>query len=77
MIGFRGWDAAALWEDLKFDVKHFADIERLAMVGNNPWQQHLAKSCRLFTKAKVRYFDHTSSAHARKWLDEAAVRALL
>src|SRR6202142_246567 len=29
MTGFHGWDAGALWEDIKFDVKHFADIERL------------------------------------------------
>lgn len=40
--GLRGWDGGALWEDIKFDVKHFADIERLAMVGekngSTPWR---------------------------------------
>jgi len=30
MTGFHGWDAGALWEDIKFDIKHFGDIERLA-----------------------------------------------
>jgi len=34
MTGFHGWEAAAIWEELKFDVKHFADIERCAMVGD-------------------------------------------
>jgi hypothetical protein len=33
MTGFHGWEAGALWEDIKFDMKHFADIERLAMIG--------------------------------------------
>ena len=33
MTGFHGWETAALWADIKFDAKHFADIERLAMVG--------------------------------------------
>ena len=33
MTGFHGWDAGALWEDIKFDIKHFADIERVAMIG--------------------------------------------
>ena len=33
MTDFHGWDAGAAWEDIKFDIKHFADIERLAMVG--------------------------------------------
>ena len=31
MTGFHGWDAGELWEDTKFAIKHFADIERLAM----------------------------------------------
>jgi hypothetical protein len=30
MTGFHGWEAGVLWEDIKFNVKHFADIERLA-----------------------------------------------
>ena len=33
MHDFHGWNAGALWEDLKFDVRHFADIDRLALVG--------------------------------------------
>jgi hypothetical protein len=33
MTGFYGWEASLLWEDIKFEIKHFADIERLAMVG--------------------------------------------
>src|ERR1700733_243287 len=68
MAGFHGWDAGALWEDIKFDVKHFADIERLAMVGEKKWQQGMATFCKPFTSATVRYFDHADAAEARKWL---------
>jgi len=35
MEDFQGWDAGALLEDVKFDVKHFSDIEWLAFVGDN------------------------------------------
>ena len=28
MHDFHGWTAGALWEDLKFDFKHWKDIER-------------------------------------------------
>jgi hypothetical protein len=43
MTGFHGWEAGALWEDIKFDLKHYADIERLAMicgqkVETRPWR---------------------------------------
>jgi hypothetical protein len=70
MTGFHGWEAGALWEDIKFDVKHFADIERLAMVGETKWQQGMAAFCKPFTKATIRYFDHAHAAEARKWLGE-------
>ena len=33
MTDFHGWDAGALWADTKFAIHHFADIERIAMVG--------------------------------------------
>jgi hypothetical protein len=33
MTGFHGWEAGALWEDTKFAINHFADIEKIAMVG--------------------------------------------
>jgi hypothetical protein len=71
MVGFHGWEGGALWEDIKFDIKHFADIERLAMVGETRWQQGMAKFCKPFTKAMIRYFDHADAAEARKWLGEA------
>ena len=72
MTGFHGWEAGALWEDTKFAIKHFTDIERLAMVGEKKWQQGMATFCKPFTKATIRYFDH-DAAEARKWLDESGV----
>ena len=71
MTSFHGWDAGALWEDTKFAVKHFNDIEKLAMVGEKKWQKGMATFCKPFTKATIQYFDHTDAAEARKWLAEA------
>ena len=71
MTGFHGWEAGAAWEDFKFGVAHFADIERLAMVGEKKWQQGMATFCKPFTKATIRYFDHIDIAGARKWLGES------
>ncbi len=70
MTGLRGWDAGAAWEDIKFDFKHFADIERLAIVGEKKWQHGLATFFKPFTKATIQYFDHADAAGARKWLEE-------
>jgi hypothetical protein len=69
MENFHGWEAGALWEDTKFAVKHYADIERIAMIGENKWQHGMATFCKPFTKAQVRYFDHADATAARKWLE--------
>ena len=68
MHDFHGWTAGAMWEDLKFDLKHWKDIERLAIVGESKWQQGMAAFCKPFTTAKIQYFDQTQIDEARAWL---------
>ena len=68
MIDFHGWEAHAAWDDLKLGVKHFLDIERIAMVGEKKWQEWMARFCRPFTRAKVRYFESKAIEEARNWL---------
>jgi hypothetical protein len=68
MHDFHGWTAEALWEDIKFDARHFRDIERVAMVGETKWQQGMAVFCKPFTSAKIRYFDRAALNDARAWL---------
>jgi len=41
MADFHGWTAAAR-VDVKFDLKHFSDIERLALVGDKRWEQGMS-----------------------------------
>ena len=70
MTGFHGWEAAAIWEEIKFDVKHLADIERCAMVGDMNWQMVMTWFCKPFMKATIHYLDHNHSDEARRWLAE-------
>jgi hypothetical protein len=69
MKDFHGWTAGAFWEDIKFDLKHFSDIERLAIVGETMWEQGMATFCKPFTTAKIRYFDQDKSNDASIWLE--------
>lgn len=68
MADFHGWGASALWDEVKFDVKHFADVERFAMVGDKQWEKTLSAVSRPFTTAEVRYFDRAQIDAARRWL---------
>ncbi len=70
MHDFHGWEMAALWEDLKFDIKHFRDIERLAMVGESKWEAGMAAFCKPFTTAKIKYFDESKLDEAEQWVAE-------
>lgn len=65
-------DAGALWDDITFDAKHFADIERLAIVGDKKWEHGMAVFCKPFTTAKIRYFDSSAEKDARAWLESPA-----
>ena len=68
MHDFHGWEAGALWEDVKFDLKHFADIERLALVGEKKWEEWMAMFCQPFTRAEIRYFDQSQAEEAQSWI---------
>ena len=70
MTDFHGWTIGALWEDVKFDVRHFADIERLALVGDRRWEAGMAAFCKPFTTATIRYFDEGMADEAIAWVRE-------
>ena len=69
MHDFHGWTAGALWQDVKFGLKHFRHVERLAMVGETAWQHGMAAFCKPFTTAKVRYFERGQADEAEAWLN--------
>jgi len=70
MSDFHGWKAGVLWDDIKFDLKHFSDIERLALVGDKKWEKGMSVLCKPFTTAKIRYFKVGQEAEAEEWLGD-------
>ncbi|MEZ5065931.1 MAG: STAS/SEC14 domain-containing protein [bacterium] len=65
---FKGWSPAALWEDLKFDMHHYGDVDRLALVSPDESQEWIATISRPFTGAEVRFFPQKNLASARGWV---------
>ena len=76
MVDFHGWSVCALWDDIKFDVKHFSDIEQMAMVGDEKWEKGMSVFCKPFTRAKIQYFDRSAIGEARKWLEGVSVDSM-
>jgi hypothetical protein len=67
---FHGWDMHALWDDIKFATTHCTKMDRIALVGDKTWEKWMAKVCKPFTMAKVRYFDASEVDAAKAWLAE-------
>src|SRR5262249_54353607 len=67
---FHGWDLHALWDDIKFATTHCTAMERIALVGDRKWEEWMAKVCKPFTMAKLKYFDAAQIDAAWAWLRE-------
>lgn len=68
---FHGWDAKALWDDIKFSTTHCTKIEKIALVGETAWEKWMAVVCKPFTMAKIKYFEAKDVDAAWKWLAES------
>ncbi|WP_321494818.1 STAS/SEC14 domain-containing protein [uncultured Desulfobacter sp.] len=67
---FKGWSVGAMWEDTKFGLSHFTDIDRLAIVGDKQWEKTMATFIKPFTTATVKYFDLEELDAANVWISE-------
>ena len=67
---FHGWDAHALWDDIKFATTHCTKFDKIALVGETTWEKWMAKVCEPFTMAKIQYFNAADIDKARAWLQE-------
>ena len=65
---FNGWDSGGLWQEAKFDAKHFFDIQTLAMVGSKTWQHAIEAAVKPFAHPRMRYFDVSEMNAAHEWL---------
>jgi hypothetical protein len=66
--GLRGWSPAALWQDIRFDARHYNDITRIALVAESDSKRWLATLAKPFTGAKVEFFLESELEQARDWV---------
>jgi hypothetical protein len=71
LTGFRRIGFRAVWDEIVFDLRYAGKIERLAIVGNSPWQAWLTVACRpIFPRIRKRYFDRANLDEAWRWINE-------
>ena len=65
---FRGWTPRALLEELRYDVRHRDDFEKVAVVGEKKVEELATKISEPFFSGDVRFFETLGAARA--WMAE-------
>jgi hypothetical protein len=66
--GVDGWEPEDLWGDLAFDLRHTKDVDRIAVVSDDPWEPMVEKLRFLFPSATVEFYDAGETDDAWSWL---------
>lgn len=64
----EGIELGALWEELKFDLKHCRHFDRLVLVGDKKWHERSMSLAGHLTPAEVRYFPSSDLDEAWEWI---------
>ncbi len=70
MTDMDGIEPKALWRDLKFDMKHRNDYERVAVVGDQRWHDWATRLFQPIAGGEVRYFDASQRDAAERWIEQ-------
>jgi len=65
---FTGFEAAAMWDDMKLGLKHLAGWERVALVSDVEWIRAAVKVFGLAIPGEVRAFPNREFAEATRWV---------
>ena len=64
----EGWELRAGWDDFKLGLKHGNKFDKVAMLGNQKWQDFASQIATWFISGDVKYFEDEQEAIA--WLKE-------
>ena len=72
MMARTRFHASPSRDDMKFATTHCTKVDRIALVGDQKWEEWMAKVCKPLTMAKVEYFDASNLDAAWDWLEESS-----
>lgn len=67
---FKGFTPTALVDELKFDLRHRKDFERIAVIGDSGFEDLGVRLIRPFFSGEVKIFDRSQRAAAEAWIRE-------
>lgn len=67
---FYGFEIGALWQDLKFDLKHKNQYGKAAIVGETKWEEWGTKISALFFASEMKFFPREQRDQAWQWVNK-------
>ena len=67
---FTGFEAAAMWDDMKLGLKHLKGWEKMAIVSDIEWVRAATKIFGLVIPGHVRVFRNKDLGEATGWISE-------
>ncbi|WP_424972300.1 STAS/SEC14 domain-containing protein [Dinoroseobacter sp. S76] len=64
---FEGFDLDTLWDGLKFDITHWSEFRRVAIVTDMTWFSPFARMADALTHLEVKEFKRNQLDEARDW----------
>lgn len=61
-LDFNGWEARAMWDDLKFGLTHTELFTKIAFVGSKKWKEYAVKISNWFMIGNIEYFENIDEA---------------
>lgn len=66
--GLEDWEPEEKWENLTFDIRYLQDVDKVAVVGDDPWETWMDTVKFLFAEAQVETFDGDERDEALDWV---------
>jgi hypothetical protein len=65
---FSGMELGAMWDDTRFYLKHWNDLEKMALVGGQKWIEVLMKVFAHFMPGEAKTFSSEQLSEAWDWI---------
>jgi hypothetical protein len=63
-----GWEPEEKWEDLTFDIRHVQDLDKVAVIGDEPWDPLVDKIELLFPASLIQTYEDADREEGLSWL---------
>jgi hypothetical protein len=64
----EGWEPEARWDDLTFDIRQVEDVDKVAIVGDDPWEPLVDKIELLFPSSLIQTYEDADREDGLEWL---------